>query len=325
MTSETARAFWITKPGFGELRSETLPEPGPDEVEIETHYSGISRGTEALVFNGKVPPSEHTRMRAPFQEGEFPAPVKYGYVNVGRVTRGSDRLLGHNVFCLYPHQTRYVVPAEAVTIIPDSVPPARAVLAANLETAINGLWDAAPRIGDRIAVVGAGTVGCLVAWLAAAQRGAQVELIDIDPGKAAVAGALGVAFSAPRQATEQADLVINASGSADGLLLALELAGFEAKVVEMSWFGAEPVELPLGEAFHSKRLRIVASQVAHIPSGQRARWDPARRMALVMRLLEDSVLDRLISGESRFDDLPNVMCRLAESGAGSLCHRISYL
>jgi 2-desacetyl-2-hydroxyethyl bacteriochlorophyllide A dehydrogenase len=325
MTSETARAFWITKPGFGELRSVKVTEPGPGEVEIATHYSGISRGTEALVFNGKVPRSEYTRMRAPFQEGDFPAPVKYGYVNVGRVTRGGAKILGRDVFCLYPHQTRYVVPLQSVTEIPDSVPPARAVLAANLETAVNGIWDAAPRAGDRIAVVGAGTVGCLVAWLAAGQRGVQVELIDIDPGKAAVAGALGVSFARPERASAEADLVIDASGSATGLRLALELAGFEARIVEMSWFGAERVELPLGEAFHSKRLKLVSSQVAHIPADQRARWDHARRMALVMRLLEDAALDRLITGESRFDDLPDVMRQLAESGEGSLCHRITYL
>jgi 2-desacetyl-2-hydroxyethyl bacteriochlorophyllide A dehydrogenase len=303
----------------------TLAEPGPDDVEIETLYSGISRGTEALVFNGKVPQSEYTRMRAPFQEGDFPAPVKYGYVNVGRVTRGSDALLGRHVFCLYPHQTRFVVPAEAVTVIPDSVPPARAVLAANLETAVNGLWDAAPRVGDRIAVVGAGTVGCLAAWLAVGQRGVEVELIDLDPAKAAVAAALGVTFATPGQATAEADLVIDASGSAAGLRLALQLAGFEARIVELSWFGAEPVELPLGEAFHSRRLKLIASQVAHIPSDQRARWDRARRMALVMRLLENSVLDRLITGESRFDELPDVMRQLAESGDGSLCHRVTYL
>lgn len=325
MTSETARAFWITKPGYGEIKSVTLAEPGPDDVEIETHYTGISRGTEALVFNGKVPRSEYTRMRAPFQEGDFPAPVKYGYVNVGRVTHGSDAILGRNVFCLYPHQTRFVVPAEAVMVIPDGVPPARAVLAANLETAVNGLWDAVPRAGDRVAVVGAGTVGCLAAWLAVGQRGVEVELIDIDPGKAAVASALGVTFATPGQATAEADLVIEASGSAAGLRLALELAGFEARIVELSWFGAEPVELPLGEAFHSRRLKLIASQVAHIPSDQRARWDHARRMALVMRLLENSVLDRLITGESRFDELPDVMRQLAESGEGSLCHRVTYL
>jgi threonine dehydrogenase-like Zn-dependent dehydrogenase len=212
-----------------------------------------------------------------------------------------------------------------VTVIPDSVPAARAVLAANLETAVNGVWDAAPRAGDRIAVVGAGTVGCMVAWLAAGQRGTEVELVDIDPGKASIASALGLVFVGPDRARREADLVIDASGSGEGLRLALGLAGFEARIIELSWFGRESVELPLGEAFHSKRLQIVSSQVAHIAPDQRSRWNHLRRSALVMRLLEDATLDALITGESRFDELPEVMRRLAESGDGSLCHRITYL
>lgn len=324
MTSETARAFWITAPGEGELRAVEVADPGADEVEVDTLYSAISRGTEALVFAGRVPPSEYDRMRAPFQEGSFPAPVKYGYINVGRVTNGAGTLLGKPVFSLYPHQTRFVVPAADVTPIPDSVPAQRAVLAANLETAVNGIWDADPKVGDRIAIVGAGTVGCLAAWLAAGQKGTEVELIDIDPAKAAIAESLGVQFRAPDQAARDADVVIHASGSNDGLVLALELGAFEARIVEMSWFGSDSVSLPLGEAFHSKRLTLVASQVAHIAAAQRSRWDHARRMDLVMKLLADDTLDALITGESRFDDLPEVMRRLANGGDGHLCYRIAY-
>ena len=324
MTTETAHAFWITGPGRGELRPVAVTAPGPDQLEIETRYTAISRGTEALIFAGKVPSSEYQRMRAPFQEGSFPAPVKYGYSNVGRVTRGSDALVGHEVFCLFPHQTRYVVPATAVTVIPDNVPAARAVLAANLETAVNGIWDAAPRVGDRIAVVGAGTVGCLVAWLACGLRGAEVELIDIDPRKARAATALGVPFAAPDRAAREVDLAIDASGAGAGLQLALELGGFEAKIVALSWFGSDPVSLPLGEAFHSKRLRLIASQVAHIAGSQRSRWDHARRMDLVMRLLASDELDALITGESPFAELPDVMAKIAGGDDGSLCHRISY-
>jgi 2-desacetyl-2-hydroxyethyl bacteriochlorophyllide A dehydrogenase len=324
MMTDTPQAFWITGPGQGELRPVSVAPPGPGEVEIETSYSAVSRGTEALVFNGRVPPSEYERMRAPFQEGSFPAPVKYGYINVGRVARGSQELLGREVFCLYPHQTRYVVPAEAVTVIPSEVPASRAVLAANLETAVNGVWDGAPNVGDRVAVVGAGTVGCLAAWLAAGQRAAEVELIDIDAGKSDAAAALGVPFSVPDSARGDADLVIDASGSAAGLSLALELAGFEATVVALSWYGAGPVALPLGQSFHSRRLKLVSSQVAHIAGSQRSRWDHQRRMALVMRLLENAELDALISGESAFDELPAKMKQLASGSNGTLCHRIRY-
>lgn len=324
MTADTARAFWIVGACVGKIRPIEVAEPGSDEVAVETLYTAISRGTESLVYAGQVPPSEFGRMRAPFQEGEFPWPVKYGYINVGKVTAGRNDLLGQTVFCLYPHQTRFVVPVDAVTVIPESVPPERAVLAANLETAVNGIWDANPRAGDRVAVVGAGTLGCLLAWLAAGQRGNQVELIDIDPEKAHVADALGVEFRASDDATRDADLVIDASGSADGMRLALELAAFEARVVALSWFGTQPVSLPLGEAFHSKRLQIVSSQVASIAPAQTSRWDFARRMQLVMRLLADDSLDVLITGESSFDELPVLMQTLSQGGNGSLCHRISY-
>src|SRR5690606_27780715 len=211
--SAAARAFWITAPGRGEIRAETLAPPASGEVVVETLYSGISRGTESLVFAGRVPPSEHGRMRAPFQVGDFPAPVKYGYASVGRVVHGPAALRGRIVFCLYPHQTRYVVPADAVHPLPEGVPPGRAVLAANLETAVNGLWDAAPAVGDRIAVVGAGTIGCLVAWLAARIPGARVELIDIDPDKRTAADALGVRFAGPDTASADADVVVHASGT----------------------------------------------------------------------------------------------------------------
>lgn len=322
MSVEEARAFWVTGPARGEIRVEKLPPPGPDDLVVRTLYTGVSRGTETLVFANRVPASEHARMRAPFQAGEFPAPVKYGYANVGEVESGSLR--GRRVFCLYPHQTRYVVPAAAVHWLPPTVPPERAVLAANLETAVNGLWDAAPRLGDRIAVVGAGTVGCLVGWLASQLPGCEVELVDVDRGKAAAAAALGVAFRGSETATPDADLVVHASGRAAGLAVALELAGFEATVLDLSWYGTERVELALGERFHSRRLTIRSSQVGAVATAQRARWTARRRMALALRLLEAPALDALITGESPFAELPAVMRRLGESPAGALLHRIRY-
>jgi threonine dehydrogenase-like Zn-dependent dehydrogenase len=319
-----ALAFWVTAPARAELRRHTLREPGDGEVLVRSLYSGISRGTEALVFRGQVPPSEYRRMRAPFQEGDFPAPVKYGYINVGRVEQGPEALLGRTVFCLHPHQTHYLVPADAVHPIPDDVPAARAVLAANMETALNGLWDAGPRLGDRVAVVGAGTLGCLVAWLAGRIPGCSVELIDLDATRASVAAALGVGFRTPGEAELEADLVVHASGTPSGLATALGLAGFEATVLELSWFGDLPVPLPLGEGFHARRLTLRASQVGSVATAQRARWDPRRRMALALSLLSDPALDRLISGEDGFADLPAVQARLAESPPGTLCHRIRY-
>jgi threonine dehydrogenase-like Zn-dependent dehydrogenase len=295
-----------------------------DDVLVRAMFSGVSRGTEALVFQGHVPTSEYQRMRAPFQAGEFPAPVKYGYASVGLVERGPRGLQDRIVFVLHPHQTRYVVPARSAHPLPEDVPPQRAVLAANLETAINGLWDARPHVGDRIVVIGAGTVGCLVAWLAGRLPGCQVELVDINADRSSVARALGVRFARPDAVSEGADVVIHASGSPAGLDLALRVAGFEATIVEMSWYGDQAVTLPLGEGFHARRLTLVSSQVGSIASAQRARWDTRRRMQLALSLLNDAVLDVLITGESDFESLPATMAQLAAAPGGTLCQRIRY-
>ena len=323
-TAAEARAYWLAAPRRGELRTEPLAPAEPGAALVRSLYSGISRGTESLVFRGEVPQSEYQRMRAPFQAGDFPGPVKYGYCSVGVAEEGPAELLGRPVFCLYPHQTRYRVPASALHPLPEGVPPGRAVLAANLETAVNGLWDGAPRIGDHITVVGAGTLGCLTAWLAGRIPGCRVELIDLNPRRAGIAAALGVGFAEPRQAAPDADLVIHASGSPAGLVLALDLAGVEASVLELSWYGTRQVPLPLGEAFHQRRLNLRSSQVGGINPAQRARWDHRRRLTLALSLLTDPVLDRLITGEDPFERLPEVQARLARDPGDTLMHRIRY-
>ncbi len=319
-----AKAFWTAAPGRGEIRAAPLRAPAQDEVLVRALKSGISRGTESLVFRGLVPASQRAAMRCPFQEGDFPAPVKYGYASVGRVESGPMELQGRRVFCLHPHQDRYVVPADAVTPLPDAVPDARGVLAANMETAVNGLWDAAPRLGDRIAVVGAGVVGCMVAALAARIPGARVELVDTDARRATVAAKLGCTYAAPGQATADADLVIHASGHPDGLVTALGLAGFEATVLEMSWYGDRMVPVPLGEAFHSRRLTLRSSQVGAVATAQRGRWSHRRRMALALDLLVDPVFDSLLTGSSPFEELPATLARLADAPDGALCHVVNY-
>ena len=323
MSTDAARAFWVVAPGRGEIRSEPLPLSS-DGVVVRALYSGISRGTEALVFEGRVPPSEYQRMRAPFQAGDFPWPVKYGYASVGRVEQGPSDLLTRNVFVLHPHQTRYAVPAESVHVVPEDVPPERAVLAASLETAINGLWDARPHLGDRIVIVGAGTVGCLMAWLAGRIPGCDVVLADLNPERAAVAQILGVRFARPEMVSEGADVVVHASGSPEGLELCIRIAGFEATIVEMSWYGDGTVPLGLGGAFHSRRLTLRSSQVGSVASSQRARWDTRRRMQLALRMLTDATLDVLISGESDFEKLPETMAELAKGTGRTLCHRVRY-
>jgi threonine dehydrogenase-like Zn-dependent dehydrogenase len=319
-----ALAFWIVAPGQGELRSEHLPDPGPGEILVEALASGISRGTETTVFQGRVPASQHRAMRAPHQAGEFSFPLKYGYSSVGIVAAGPDDWLGRRVFCLYPHQDRYVVPRRVAISVPAAIPDERAVLAANMETVVNALWDAAPRLGDRVAVVGAGVIGALAAALASRIPGTAVQLVDVDPDKAEVAGALGVSFAVPRVATPRADLVIHASGTAEGLATALGLAGFEAKVVELSWYGDRSVTVPLGESFHSRRLRLVSSQVGAIATAQRARWDRRRRLALALDLLADARFDVLLAPAAPFARLPEVMAELSAQPSKIMCQVINY-
>jgi len=324
---ERARACWVVAPGRAELRAETLPPPAAGEVRVRTLHSAVSRGTEGLVFRGEVPASEVQRMRAPFQAGDFPAPVKYGYISVGVVEAGPPDLIGRTVFCLHPHQTRYNVPADAVHPLPPGVPASRAVLAAHLETAVNALWDATPRLGDRIAVVGGGTVGLLVAWLAARLPGCAVELVDTVPARAAIAACLGARFALPDDATPDADLVIHASGHGAGLATALRLAAFEATVIELSWYGCRVVGVPLGEAFHARRLTLKSSQVGQVAAAQRSRWSHRRRLALSLSLLGDPVLDALITDGAPFDDLPQVLdrlCRAPSVAPDTLCQRIDY-
>lgn len=321
--SQRARALWIEAAGRVALREQTLPAPADGAVRVRTRYGGISRGTEALVLAGGVPASEHARMRAPFQDGDFPFPVKYGYACVGEVEQGPRALLGRAVFCLHPHQDRFVVPAAAVAALPAGLPAARAVLAANMETALNVVWDAQVAPGDRVAVIGAGVVGGLVAYLAARVPGTEVALVDVDAGRAALAAALGVGFAAPRAAPCDCDVVVHASASEAGLATALDCAGFEARVVEASWYGARTPSVPLGGAFHSRRLQLLSSQVGHVPPARRARWPYARRMACALDLLGDARLDHLISGESDFAALPEAYPALL-AARDTLCHRIVY-
>jgi threonine dehydrogenase-like Zn-dependent dehydrogenase len=319
-----ARAFWLRAPGCGEIRPVGLPLPGPDDVVVRTVRSGVSRGTETLVFRGGVPPAERARMRAPFQEGDFPGPVKYGYLNVGAVEQGPPELCGRTVFCLYPHQTVYVAPAAAVSVVPEDVPPARAVLAGTVETAVNALWDAAPLVGDRVTVVGAGMVGCCVARLLHRFPAVQVTLVDIDPGRADVAAALGVDFALPDDAAGGRDLVVHTSATSAGLQRSLDLLAPEGTVIDLSWYGDTEVRLSLGGAFHAGRLGIRSSQVGTVSPARAARRTTADRLALALDLLRDPAFDALLTGESHFDDLPEVMARLAAGSLPALCHTITY-
>jgi threonine dehydrogenase-like Zn-dependent dehydrogenase len=319
-----ARAYWVREPGWGEIRPALVSGPGPDEVLVRTLHTGISRGTETLVLRGGVPADQRAVMRAPHQEGDLPGPVKYGYLNVGVVEAGAPHLVGRTVFCLYPHQTAYVVPADAVVVVPDDVPPTRAVLAGTVETAVNALWDAAPLVGDRVTVVGAGMVGLCAARLLAGIPGVELTVVDVDPGRAETATALGAGFALPDDAPGRCDLAVHASATSAGLQLALDSLAPEGTVVDLSWYGDTEVTLRLGGSFHSSRLTVRASQVGTVSPSQRGRRAHRDRLALALRLLRDPAFDVLLTGSSPFEQLPDVMSRLADGTLSALCHTITY-
>ena len=319
-----AWAFWLREPGVGEIRPVPLHAPGPDDVQVRTLRTGVSRGTESLVFTGRVPPDPRDAMRAPVQEGDFPAPVKYGYLNVGVVEQGPPGLLGRTVFCLHPHQTAYVVPASAVTVVPPEVPAARAVLTGIVETAVNALWDAAPLVGDRVAVVGAGALGCCVARLLVGFPGVSVTLVDVDPSRAAVASGLGVDFCLPEAAPGGQDLVVHTSATSAGLQRSLDLLAPEGTVVELSWYGDAGTTVSLGGSFHSGRLSVRASQVGMVAPARRDRRTPAERLRLALALLRDPAFDCLLTGQSPFTELPDVLSRLVTGELRSVCHSMTY-
>ncbi|MBD3940288.1 zinc-binding alcohol dehydrogenase [Microbacterium sp. NEAU-LLC] len=325
---DAAAAWWTVGPGWGEFRTEALPEVRDGEASVRTLWTGISRGTESLIARGSVPTSERERMRAPFQDGDFPFPVKYGYLNVGVVESGPTALQGRTVFSLFPHQSRFVAPADALVPVPDGVPARRAVLAGAVETAVNVLWDAAPAIGDRVVVVGAGMIGCAIARLAAGIPGSDVTIVDIDPAKRRVAEGLGVRFALASETLAEADIdadvVIEASGSGAGLQQALRVAPMDGEVVVASWYGAKAVPLELGGDFHSRRLSIRSSQVGAVASNRRSRRTTRERLTLALRLLEDPTFDLLLGATSSWRRLPQVYAALADGTAGELCETIDW-
>jgi len=322
-SSGQAQALWYVAPGKAEIRAETLGKPADDEIRLAAVASALSRGTERLIFSGRVPESEYERMRAPFMGGAFPFPVKYGYAMVARIEQGRAALKGRLCFSLYPHQTAFNLPEQNIVLLPQSLPPERAVLAANMETALNAVWDAAPGPADRIAVVGAGVLGLLVARLAVAMR-ADVTVVDTNPQRAAIATRLGAAFALPDKAPENCDLVVHTSASAAGLATALRLAGNEATVLELSWYGSGAVKVPLGDVFHSRRLKLISSQVGQVSPSRRPRWDYRRRLTAALELLKDDALDALLAPPVAFADLPARLPDILTPESGVLCQLIRY-
>ncbi|MEM1265092.1 MAG: zinc-binding alcohol dehydrogenase [Pseudomonadota bacterium] len=317
-----ADTLWSTAQGVMEIREEevTRSETG---VLLRTLYSGVSRGTEATVLAGRVPPDLADAMRVPHQGGAFPFPVKYGYSLVGEVSDGPPDMRGKMAFALHPHQTQAALDRAAVHLLPDTLPPRRAVLTANTETALTVAWDAGAGPGDRVLVIGAGVVGLLVARVLRDLPGAEVTLLDQNLARSGVAARLGLALT--DIAPSDVDIAINASGSAAGLQRAIDAAGQEATVVEASWHGAGTQPLALGGAFHPRRLTLRSSQVGRIPPGRAPRWTHARRLATALNVLAEwPEVDALLGPEIAFPDAPRILPPLLAPGADALCPILTY-
>ena len=318
-------ALVYAAPGLARLEKVDLPDLRPGMVEVETRFSGLSRGTERLIFQGGVPRAEWDRMRAPHQVGEFPFPVRYGYASVGRLVVGPPALLDRDVFCLYPHQSRFRVPLEAVVVIPHGVPAGRAVLAANMETALNAVWDARPSPGARCLVVGAGLVGSLVTSVLSRRNDLSVHVTDVRPDPVVKAFDDAVRFVSPSQIMPgEYDLTFHTSASDAGLQTAIDALDFEGTLVELSWYGDRPVNVRLGGNFHANRLRILSSQVGRVAPSHRGALDFRGRLTRALELLTDDRLDHLITSEVAFRDLADALPGLLGDAAPGIATRVVY-
>lgn len=324
LASAVSQSLWYVAPERVEIRSETLGSLPKNSVQVRTLFSALSRGTESLVFKGLIPESEYIRMGAPFMGGKLPFPVKYGYSNVGRVELGPPELIGRLVFSLMPHQSIFQTDAANILLIPEEIPAQRAVLAANMETALNAVWDAAPGPGDRIVIIGAGVLGCLIAYLCGHLPGAEVTLVDINPEREDIATILGVRFSSPELAPKDCDLVIHCSASAAGLSTAIASAGEEATILELSWYGSNKIDVSLGGAFHSRQLKLQSSQVGHVSLSRRPRWSHRRRLHAALGMLSDSRLDSLLTKPISFESLPSELPKIFGTQSSALCCLIQY-
>nr|NLD41214.1 zinc-binding alcohol dehydrogenase [Actinomycetales bacterium] len=323
-TGRTATAYWTVAPGRGELRTEFLADPIRDEVLVRALASGVSRGTELLVHRHEIPREIIAEMRGPHQAGDLPGPVKYGYLTVGVVEEGPEHLLGQRVFCLHPHQDRFVVPAADVVPIPHNVPTSRAILAGTVETAVNALWDAGPRIGDRVAVVGAGMIGLGVALLLQRHPLARLQVVETSESRRALLRELGLDAVTPDEAEDECDIVFHASATSAGLATTLRLLGTAGEAIELSWYGTRTPEVPLGGEFHSRRLVLRASQVGRVSPARAARRSAADRIAIALDALTDPVFDHLLAPAVPFAELPRVMEEIANGARDVLCQVIEY-
>lgn len=318
-----ALALFHRTADVSELSPVTLATPASNQIEIASLYSLIATGTERLVAKGLVPQELYDHMAVPYMEGEFSFPIKYGYSLVGRVVTENHPLSGRIVHLLHPHQDRCIVSDHDVFAVPEGVPAKRATLASNLESALNGIWDAEVSIGDRVFISGFGMIGSLLARLLSMMPSVEVVVMDIDPIKRKLAENMG--FTVVKD-TEDSDfdVAFNTSASGAGLQACINAVGYEGKIVEMSWYGVKAATLQLGGSFHSMRKRIISSQVSNLPANRRNRWDYLRRREVVFELLRNDAFDVHIGETVSFENLPDLFDDIRRKSPAVLTWAVSY-
>lgn len=316
------RELWFEAPRAARLRDAAPLVAGPGEIVARAIASGISRGTELLLYRGEGPTPFDPSM------GAATYPCRYGYAWVGEVTSAGDGAglgIGQRIFALAPHGDEHRADARSVRAIPDGIPATRATLAANLETGVNAAWDARVGLGDRALVVGGGVVG-LACALAAARSGADVTVVEPAGHRRDAALAIGAAraVATDGELDGRFDVVFEVTGRPESLTSAIERAADEARVVIASFYGARIAPVPLGDAFHRRRLSLVSSQVSRIPPERAARWDHARRFELVLALLQDARLDAMIDPPRPFERAAEVYAELDARPAEGLHATFAY-
>lgn len=312
MKKLSAESFWIRKKNNSFIKKHSISIPQNNEVLVKTIYSGISYGTEKIVYSGNVPKSQRSLMRCPYQEGEFGSNVKYGYMNVGKVMNGPSKLVNRYVYTLYPHQTQYVLPLEELTFIPKLIPIKRCLLTANMETAINAMWDTLPTCGDKILIIGAGIVGFLMAYILMTIIGIEILLIDTDKEKSKIAKIFGIKFSCSIPKSYNANIIYECSGNPSVIDILSSHVNDETVICIMSWYGNSVSNINFGNEFFSKRTKILFSQVAKVSHNRDKYWNNKKRKDLAISLLNDDKLDNLIEKDMiSFHDLPEFFSNTA--------------
>ncbi len=309
-----AHALWHVDPAHSVLRQQTLGKLTPGECLVKTRFSMVSLGTERLVCKGGMSPEAYGPMTVPYMQGAFSFPLTYGYSLTGEVIDGPQEWLGERVHAMHPHQDLCVIHSHDLTVVPGNVPLDRAVLASNLETAVNGVWDGQPIMGQRVLVIGYGLIGALIAHLVKPIPGIELHIHDIRGSRKELAIANGHhVWDAAESQPGDYDLIFHTSASSAGLQFAIDHTREEGRVIEMSWYGNQTVNLDLGASFHYGRNRIISSQVSRIASPALPHFDHHRRKSLIFQLLADDAYHKFLGEGIVFDQSPSFFSDLRKN------------